>query len=94
MARKRRKVTKKFGTDIDHFLKPKHEKLSDKDAKALKEKYNIGISQLPGIFITDPAIKNLNVKVGEIIKITRQSPTGGKIEFYREVIYESALDVE
>jgi len=71
---------------LQHLLVPKHAKLSEEDAKKLLESYNITTSQLPKILKSDPAIKHLNPKVGDIIKITRESPTAGKTEFYRIVI--------
>jgi DNA-directed RNA polymerase subunit H len=40
---------------------------------------------MPAISPKDPAVKELNVKMGDVIKITRNSPTQGKSEFYRVV---------
>jgi len=42
--------------------------------------------ELPKIFSTDPAIRHLNVKKGDVIKITRKSPTAGETIYYRVVI--------
>jgi len=70
----------------EHVLIPKHTKLSDKDKKALFEKYNISVTQLPKISLEDPAIRNLGVKIGDVIKITRKSITAGESFFYRGVV--------
>ena len=71
-----------------HILVPKHLKLSEKEKTNLLEKYDISIKQLPKILKNDPAIKDLNAKQGDIIKVIRQSPTAGEFIFYREVVNE------
>ena len=71
-----------------HVLVPKHKKLSEREAQELLKKLNISFKQLPKIFINDPAIKHLNPKVGDIIKIERISPTSKKTVYYRGVIAE------
>ncbi|MFQ5800132.1 MAG: DNA-directed RNA polymerase subunit H [Candidatus Hydrothermarchaeales archaeon] len=68
-----------------HDLVPKHEILPEKKAEKLLVKYNISSAQLPSILITDPAIKGLEVKSGDIIKITRNAVTGTNYA-YRVVI--------
>ena len=69
-----------------HILVPKHVKLSEKEKQELIEKYNVRMRELPKILKNDPAIKHLNVKNGDIIKIIRKSPTAGESIFYRGVI--------
>jgi DNA-directed RNA polymerase subunit H len=69
-----------------HILIPEHAKLSVEEKKALLQKYNITPTDLPKIHMTDPAIQHLKVKEGDIIKITRKSPTAGRAVFYRAVI--------
>lgn len=73
---------------LQHMFIPKHEKLSEEEVKALYDRYNIGLRELPKITRKDPAIKHLNPKPSDIIKITRDSPTAGKTVFYRGVIDE------
>lgn len=68
-----------------HELVPKHTKLSEKDMKELFKKYSIVLQNLPRIFKDDPAIQNLNVKDGDVVKISRKSPTAGETEFFRRV---------
>ena len=69
-----------------HILVPKMKKLSEKDKKSLLEKYNISVNQLPSIRSTDAGIASLDVEVGDVIKIERDSPTAGTTVFYRGVI--------
>lgn len=54
-----------------HVLQPKHIKLSDKDAEELLKKLNISKSQLPKIFLSDPALPE-GCEVGDLIKIERK----------------------
>lgn len=70
----------------EHVLVPKHTKLGEKATKELLDKYNISVDQLPKILIKDAAIKNLDVKAGDVIKIERNSITAGKSTYYRLVI--------
>ncbi len=66
---------------------PKHFKLSEEEKKELLEKYNISLTQLPKIYDYDPLLKTLNdIKLGDVIKIERESPTAGKGIFYRVVV--------
>ena len=69
-----------------HMLVPEHSKLTKKEIQELLEKYNITLNELPKILSTDPAIEKLNVKLGDVIKITRDSPTAGVSIYYRVVI--------
>jgi DNA-directed RNA polymerase subunit H (RpoH/RPB5) len=69
-----------------HNLVPKHVKLSDKEKKQLLEKYNITLNELPKILASDPAVKDLSLKAGDIVKIERKSKTAGNTEYYRGVI--------
>jgi len=73
-------------TPIEHVLAPKHEILEEKEADAFLIRYNISKQQMPRIKKNDAAIKNLNTKPGDIIKITRKSPLGGTAPFYRAVM--------
>jgi len=69
-----------------HSLIPEHAKLSDKDTAELLKKYSITLKELPRILLSDPAIEDLSVKEGDVIKITRKSPTSGESTYYRVVI--------
>jgi DNA-directed RNA polymerase subunit H (RpoH/RPB5) len=73
-------------TPIKHSLVPKHTKLGERAIKELLEKYNISKVQLPKILNSDPALKGQSVKVGDVIKIERNSLTAGKSVYFRVVI--------
>ena len=70
----------------DHIYVPKHEIISKQEAQKVLEKYNCNPTELPFIFVTDPAILGLGVKPGDMIKITRKSPTAGTSLYYRYVV--------
>lgn len=69
-----------------HALVPKHAKASEKEKKDILERYNITLHQLPRILKSDPAIDHLDADDGDVIKITRASPTAGETVFYRRVV--------
>jgi len=71
---------------LENILVPKHEVLSDKEAERLLELYNVTRDKLPKIRKDDPALRGLGAKVGDIIKITRKSPSAGTAFYYRVVI--------
>ncbi len=71
---------------LEHKMVPKHEILSDDEINNLLLKYNIEKEQLPKIRITDPSAIAIKAKVGDVIRIVRESKTAGKSYFYRMVI--------
>ncbi len=70
---------------LKHNLIPQHEKLSEEQTQKLFDKYNITFKELPKIHLSDAAIRHLDPKYGDVIKITRKSPTAGRAIFYRGV---------
>jgi len=71
---------------FDHVLVPKHEILAPEESDELLAKYRVKPYQLPKIRSSDPAIKAIGARPGDIVKITRKSPTAGKYVAYRYVI--------
>ena len=70
----------------DSVYVPKHEIMTKDDASSVLEKFNCTPTQLPLIFVSDPAIVGLGVKPGDMIKITRKSGTAGESIYYRYVV--------
>ena len=70
----------------DHAYVPKHEIMNKKDAQKVLDEFNCKPTELPLIFVTDPAILGLGVKPGDMIKITRKSGTAGESVYYRYVV--------
>lgn len=71
---------------LEHKMVPKHEILNEDEVKKILSEYTIEKEQLPKIRISDPTAIAIKAKVGDVIRITRQSPTAGKSFFYRYVI--------
>ncbi len=69
-----------------HELVPKHTLLNDREKEELLKRYGIVLRQLPRMLVTDPMAKLLNCKVGDVVKIKRQSETAGETEYYRVVV--------
>ena len=79
-------IKKKPIVAADHTYVPKHEILEVAEAKNVLEKFHCKPTELPLIFVTDPAIIGLGVKPGDMIKITRKSATAGESLYYRYVV--------
>ena len=52
----------------------------------LLKKYNITITQLPKIYVTDAVVKALDAKEGQVLKVIRKSQTAGTAVYYRLVV--------
>jgi DNA-directed RNA polymerase subunit H len=70
----------------NHTYQPKHEILSKIQAEEILKKYNTKPAQLPYIMMNDKGIENLDVRPGDIIRITRKSATAGESVYYRYVV--------
>jgi DNA-directed RNA polymerase subunit H len=69
-----------------HQLVPKHILLAEREKEELLQKYGITLRQLPRISLEDAAIKEMNPKIGDVVKIVRKSVTAGESEYYRVVV--------
>ena len=72
----------------EHILVPKHAKLSEKEKKELLDKYKITVKELPKIYKNDPAIREMALEVGDVVKIIRKSATAGESVYFRGVASE------
>ena len=70
----------------DHELVPEHVLLSTEESIAVLKTYGIEAPKLPKIHVDDPVAKEIEAKVGDIIKVIRRSPTAKQSIFYRLVI--------
>jgi len=71
---------------LKHELVPEHIILKEEEKNELLEKYKIKPKNLPKILTTDPVVKALNAKEGDILKIIRKSKTAGTSAYYRKVV--------
>ena len=79
------KLSKKFSI-LAHELVPEHVIASEKEVEEILKKYQCEKGQLPLIRTSDPAVKEIGAKSGDVIKIIRKSPTAGKAIAYRYVV--------
>lgn len=91
-SKKREKASKKAElrkvSILEHELVPQHRILSPEEAKEILARYGVQPQQLPYILVTDPVVKELGAKPGDIIEIRRKSPTAGEALYYRLVVTE------
>ncbi|MCS6767438.1 MAG: DNA-directed RNA polymerase subunit H [Candidatus Nitrosocaldus sp.] len=71
---------------IRHEYVPEHILLSKEEAEEVLRRYHVRPNQLPFILASDPAIRGIGAKPGDIVKIIRKSPTAGVSIYYRYVI--------
>lgn len=69
-----------------NFLIPKQKKLTPEEVTSVLEKHNVdSISKLPKIKVKDKGIADLEVELGDVIEIERES-FAGKTKYYRVVV--------
>ena len=62
-----------------------HELLSEQEQEEVLRRYKTTRTQLPKILTSDPVVRKLGARPGDVIKITRTSPTAGVTVYYRVV---------
>lgn len=71
---------------FEHKLVPKHEILTAEEREQMLAQYRVQPYQLPQIKASDPAVKAIGAKPGDIIRVIRRSPTAGEHVAYRYVV--------
>lgn len=71
---------------FEHKLVPKHEILTKEEREQVLAQYRVQPYQLPQIKASDPAVKAIGAKPGDILRIVRKSPTAGEHIAYRYVV--------
>ena len=69
-----------------HELVPKHEPMTEAEAKEMLAAHSLELSMLPRILSTDPVARYFGLRRGQVMKITRNSETAGTYTTYRQVI--------
>jgi len=88
MKKAKKKEVPEEPSILEHFLVPKHRILSPEEAQKVLEKYRVKPQQLPYISASDPVVKAIGAKPGDILEIIRDSETAGKAVYYRIVVEE------
>lgn len=71
---------------FEHELVPKHEILTPEEREQLLAQYKVQPYQLPQIKASDPAVKIIGAKPGDILRIIRKSSTAGEHIAHRYVV--------
>lgn len=71
---------------FNHELVPIHEILSSEEREKLLSEYRVQPYQLPRVIASDPAVKAIGARPGDIVRIIRDSTTAGKYTAYRYVV--------
>ena len=79
---------------VNHELVPRHEILSEAEGKKIMDKFRLDQKQLPYLLIHDPVAKSIGAKPGQVIKITRDSPTAGTVVTYRLIAVMAESETE
>ncbi len=69
-----------------HELQPEFEPLSDAEAAALLRQYNLKSAQLPRLLLRDPCARYLNLRRGQVVRITRRPDGADAYSTYRVVV--------
>jgi len=70
----------------EHVLVPKHEIIASEEREKVLSEYRVQPYQLPRLKASDPAVKAIGAKPGDIVKVIRDSPSAGKYVSYRYVV--------
>ncbi|GBC71082.1 hypothetical protein HRbin02_00860 [Candidatus Calditenuaceae archaeon HR02] len=73
---------------LEHELVPKHEIMSPEEVEELLGRYRITLNELPRILASDPVVREIGAKPGDVLRIHRRSLTAGLSYYYRVVVRE------
>ncbi|MGD0160714.1 MAG: DNA-directed RNA polymerase subunit H [Candidatus Bathyarchaeia archaeon] len=71
---------------FEHKLVPKHEMLTEEEKEQVLLHYKVHAYQLPQISSLDPCVKAIGAKPGDVLRVTRKSPTAGEHTSFRYVV--------
>lgn len=69
----------------DHMLVPTHEIMTEEEIADEFSDVEYDFKDLPKIRSDDPVVKAIDAKVGDVLRITRESQTAGVFVTYRIV---------
>ena len=71
---------------MKHDLVPRHDVLSDEEAREVLDRYGVTPDQFPKIYANDAVARAVRAKPGQLVRIKRKSPTAGEAVAYRYVV--------
>jgi DNA-directed RNA polymerase subunit H len=81
LIKKKKKPTIPIMDVLSYFMIPEMKVLSGSEKTKLFKKYGVDEKKLPKILEKDPAVKALEAKLGDIIRIQRDDGTGKYYDF-------------
>ncbi len=69
-----------------HELVPRHEIMPKEEVEVLLVNLKLTVQNLPKILEADKVVESIGAKAGDVLKITRKSPTAGTSLYYRLVV--------
>ncbi len=69
-----------------HDLVPTHEILPQEEREKLLAEFRVEAFQLPLIRASDPAVRAIGAKPGDVVRVVRESATAGRYVAYRYVV--------
>lgn len=71
---------------LEHELVPEFKILSEEEKRQVLERFKTTEEKLPKILESDPVVKRLNAKRGDVLEIKRASEVSGHSVYYRIVV--------
>jgi len=73
------------GYTLKHVLSPNYDVMNEEEAVKVLQKYNICRQNLPKIKNTDAVVKEIDAKIGDVLRILRHDTTANYF-YYRLVV--------
>lgn len=71
---------------LEHKLVPKFRILSDEEKEEVLGRFKTTEKRLPRVLDSDPVVKKIGAKPGNLLEITRTSEVAGESLYYRLVV--------
>ncbi|MGC9152186.1 MAG: DNA-directed RNA polymerase subunit H [Vulcanisaeta sp.] len=85
-SKRRRKSEERFKRILEHEYMPKAEIVPKEEVKEILKQLNAKVFQLPWIRASDPLVRAIGARPGNVIRIIRKSDTAGEFVTYRFVV--------
>ncbi|MCG2879833.1 MAG: DNA-directed RNA polymerase subunit H [Vulcanisaeta sp.] len=85
-TRRKSKTEERLRRVLEHEYMPKAEIVPKEEVKEILKQLNAKVFQLPWIRASDPLVRAIGAKPGNVIRIIRKSDTAGVFVTYRFVV--------